>query len=47
MKGSENKAQGIRWDLGDLYDGIEDPKIREELAAASRRALNFADTYRD
>lgn len=47
MKGSENKAEGIRWDLGDLYDGIEDPKIREELAAASRRALNFADTYRE
>jgi oligoendopeptidase F len=40
------KAEGIRWDLGELYAGPADPRIETDLGEARRRAQQFADTYR-
>ena len=36
----------ITWDLSDLYGGIDDPRICEDLDAQLGRAEHFADTYR-
>lgn len=39
-------AAGITWDLGDLYRGPADPKIRADLDEALRRAEAFASRFR-
>ncbi len=39
-------AQGIRWDLADLYASPEDPKIAQDLKLAESRALDFEKKYR-
>src|SRR5687768_8260430 len=41
------KADVVRWDLSDLYAGPEDPRIERDLSEASRRAHEFAESYRD
>jgi len=46
MDTSELKAEGIRWDLGGLYTGPDDPHIEADLAEARRQAEVFAQTYR-
>jgi oligoendopeptidase F len=46
MQTSELKAEGIRWDLGELYSGPEDPRIEGDIAEARRRSEEFARTYR-
>lgn len=40
------KASGVRWDLTDLFAGIDDPKFGECMAQATLRAEQFAKTYR-
>ncbi len=36
----------VHWNLGDLFDGINDPKIAEELAAVQARAEQFEADYK-
>jgi len=40
------KAEGTRWDLSELYQGPDDPRLEADLAEARRRAEAFAHTYR-
>lgn len=40
------KAEGTQWDLSELYQGPDDPRLEDDLAAARRRAEAFAQTYR-
>jgi oligoendopeptidase F len=39
-------ADGISWDLSDLYDGVDDPRILIDLQAALGRAAAFENAYR-
>jgi oligoendopeptidase F len=39
-------ATGVRWDLGDLFAGHDDPRIEQILSASLGRAQAFARTYR-
>jgi oligoendopeptidase F len=39
-------AEEVRWNLGDLYSGGEDPELEKELSECSRRAESFAAEYR-
>ncbi len=41
-----SSADGVAWDLGDLYASVEDPRLTEDLAAARRRAEAFETAYR-
>jgi oligoendopeptidase F len=41
-----SSADGIVWDLHDLYGGPDDPRIAEDLEAALKRAAAFEATYR-
>jgi oligoendopeptidase F len=41
-----SSAQGVAWDLSDLYAGVDDPRINSDLAEALRRAEAFERTYR-
>lgn len=47
METSAANGNGVRWDLSDLYAGPEDPRIERDIAEASHRAHEFAQTYRD
>ena len=40
------KAEGVQWNLGELYAGPDDPRIEADLAEARRQAEAFAQTYR-
>lgn len=40
-------ADGVAWDLNDLYSGVDDPRITQDLEAARKRAQLFEATYRD
>src|SRR5688572_29523134 len=46
MQTAELKAEGVRWDLGELYSGPEDPRIESDFTEARRRAEEFARNYR-
>ena len=37
---------GVNWNLNDLYTGVDDPKIDQDLAALEVRAQQFAETQR-
>jgi oligoendopeptidase F len=39
-------AEGVRWNLGDLYRGPSDPKIEADLGAALAAAAGFESRYR-
>ena len=39
-------AAGVRWNLADLYAGVDDPALDADLAAALERANAFAERYR-
>jgi oligoendopeptidase F len=41
-----SSAAGVAWDLGDLYAGIDDPKIDQDLQTALQRAEAFEAAYR-
>lgn len=38
-------AEEIAWDLSDLYDGIDDPRIGADIASAERDADAFRERY--
>ena len=44
----ENKsgAEDIKWDLSDLYETVDDPKIESDLADADARADKLAEKFR-
>ena len=39
-------AEGVSWNLHDLYEGPDDPRLEADLAEAKQRAEIFAETYR-
>jgi oligoendopeptidase F len=41
-----SSADGVTWDLHDLYDSVEDPRIGHDLATALGRAQAFEKSYR-
>src|SRR5579884_1706794 len=41
-----SSADGVAWDLSDLYRAVDDPKINEDLAEAMSRAQAFEASYR-
>ncbi len=43
---SASSAAGVAWDLGDLYAGLDDPRIDQDLQAALKRAEAFETAYR-
>jgi oligoendopeptidase F len=43
---SQSSAQGIAWDLADLYRAIDDARIAADLTEARRRAEAFESAYR-
>ncbi len=48
MKQSKNyKAKGVRWDLSDLFRGVDDPEIAKSLSGCIRRARNFEKKYKN
>jgi len=49
MTGSEragSSADGVAWDLGDLYGGVDDPRIEQDLNNSHDRARAFEAAYR-
>ena len=40
-------AQGVTWNLGDLYTGADDPAVAHDLSEAHRRAQAFEEKYRN
>lgn len=40
------KAEGIRWNLSDLYEGISDPRLEKDFKRISARADRFEKKYR-
>lgn len=45
-KGNKTGAEGIRWDLTDLYNSIDDPKIEKDLQTTFKKAKAFEKKYR-
>ena len=43
---SEQVAEGIRWDLSDLYESPEDGRIKSDLKRAELKALVFEKKYK-
>jgi oligoendopeptidase F len=41
-----SSADGVAWNLSDLYRGVDDPQLAHDLEAALRRAQAFETTYR-
>ena len=38
-------AEGVAWDLSDLYEGIDDPRIEADVARAEADAAAFRERY--
>jgi oligoendopeptidase F len=45
--GKKSSAAGVAWDLTDLYQSVDDPKIGADLDEAKRRAAEFEKKYRN
>jgi oligoendopeptidase F len=43
---SHSTADGVSWDLSDLYAAVDDPRLTQDLQAAGKRAEAFEQTYR-
>ncbi len=41
-----SSAAGVAWDLHDLYAGLDDPKIEQDLTRAEQRAKAFEEAHR-
>ncbi len=41
-----SSATGVAWDLGDLYAGLDDSRIDQDLQTARQRAQSFETAYR-
>src|SRR5215204_2118337 len=39
-------AEAVEWNLADLYEGPDDPRLLEDLEEAKRAATAFAGRYR-
>ncbi len=46
MASTGRHAEGISWNLDDLYQGPDDPRLEADLAEAKRRAQAFVRSYR-
>ena len=42
-----NGSENIRWDLTDLFNGVDDPKINESLALSGDRAVALKHKYKN
>ena len=42
----QSSARGVAWDLGDLYQGVDDPRLTQDLESALGRARTFETAYR-
>jgi oligoendopeptidase F len=42
----KNSAAGVAWDLGDLYQGVDDPQLGRDLDSALQRAQAFEKAHR-
>ena len=47
MDEKNSSSHGVRWDLTDLYSGMDDPKIDADLKGSVERAKAFEDKYRE
>jgi len=45
VKEQRTGAEDVRWDLSDLYAGIDDPNINDDIKRADERAAAFAESY--
>ena len=43
---SNHLAQGITWDLSDLYRSADDPQIEADLVSAETQAVRFEKKYK-
>jgi oligoendopeptidase F len=41
-----SSGDGVAWELGDLYGGVDDPQITRDLESAMQRAEAFESAYR-
>src|SRR5262249_17999796 len=41
-----SSADGVSWDLNDLFKGVDDPQVSRDLDAALQRAQAFESAYR-
>ena len=46
MSEQKNSAEGVRWNLNDIYKGLEDPMIDKDIAESMRRAEAFEKANR-
>src|SRR5687767_3693194 len=46
MSNATSSAAGIAWDLRDLYQDVQDPRIDRDLREALARAQRFEQAYR-
>jgi oligoendopeptidase F len=46
MSQTTNSAAGVTWDLGDLYQNVDDAAIEKDLASSLKRAKAFEKKYR-
>jgi oligoendopeptidase F len=44
---ANNSAEGVRWNLGDLYLSHDDPRIEMTLSNCRARAQSFSDQFRE
>lgn len=44
--GKSTSAAGVAWDLNDLYQAVDDPKLGDDIQEAARRAQDFETKYR-
>jgi oligoendopeptidase F len=42
----KSSADGVAWNLSDLYAGPDDPRLEQDLKSAHDRARRFEETYR-
>lgn len=47
MTEQKSSADGVRWDLTDLYQSIDDPKITSDIESIESRAKSFESKYRN
>jgi oligoendopeptidase F len=45
MNGSAG-AEEVLWNLGDLYSGVDDPQLDRDLSESTKKAEDFASSYR-
>jgi oligoendopeptidase F len=46
MAEQKNSAEGVRWNLKDIYKDIKDPQVDKDIAESMRRAQAFEKAYR-